>query len=291
MKFIRLNHIGFYRVSGKDSRRYLNSRLTADIKNLAVGQSCLAAALNPQGRTEGFFRVNCVTDDSFLLASDVESEVLEAAIKRYIVADRVTVVNASAEFVCIHFDSELPAANFPSEIEIKPTLSRRTGSNSFDIYLAQQDLERFSSLIKSNGWQSLSQEEFEFKRISQGLPSFPQEINSDSLFFESGIKSAISFKKGCYVGQEVVERVDSHGRVARKLQRLSFSKQDFNLTSAEEVSLVSQEQASIAGKVISVSQSETTGATAAFVLVKNIAAGLPSSVMLNGAEVSLRPIE
>ena len=67
---------------------------------------------------------------------------------------------------------------------------------------------------------ALSEESYNLLRIKQGVPVYPDEINEDVILSECGVLDAVSFSKGCYVGQEVIERSDAIGRLPRALERI-----------------------------------------------------------------------
>ena len=79
-------------LSGKDSLRYLNARLSNDLKNIVPGRALRAAALTPHGKTEGLYLVLQLAEQRYLLICDGGSkEEVIAALKRYMVADRIEV--------------------------------------------------------------------------------------------------------------------------------------------------------------------------------------------------------
>jgi len=98
-----------FRVSGKDSRRYLHNRLSQDIRALMPGQSARAVALSAQGRVEGVFSVWCEGEGRFLLVCDGgDPRVVGSALKRFIVADRVVCDDISSQVSLVHVVSEEP---------------------------------------------------------------------------------------------------------------------------------------------------------------------------------------
>jgi aminomethyltransferase len=62
---------------------------------------------------------------------------------------------------------------------------------------------------------------FESVRVAAGAPRFPNELNEDYIPLEAGVWDAVSFRKGCYVGQEIIARMESRGQTARRLVQLS----------------------------------------------------------------------
>lgn len=187
-------------VSGKDSERYLNARLTAPVKFMKDGDSLPSAALNAKGRVESFLRIKRLSSTEFLLVIDGGLDQL-SVISRFKVADRVEI-------------KELPLLVYHSteggDAEYRVN-SKRVGDTGEDL-LVSEPIQENASL-----------NEFHFQRVLYGMPQFPIEFNEKTLFSEYLIEEAISFKKGCYVGQEVVEKIDALGETPMVLVRFKTS--------------------------------------------------------------------
>ncbi len=181
-------------VAGKDSERYLNARLTAPVKFMKVGDTLPAAALNAQGKVESFLRVKRLDEFQFLLVVD-GGEV--EPITRFKVADRV-------EFIRLPHLVYHSTEGGEAEYRIP---SKRVSDDG-------EDLLVLSPLIENS-----TSEEFHYKRVLYGTPQYPIEFNGKVLFSEYPIPDAISFKKGCYVGQEVVEKIDALGETPKVIVR------------------------------------------------------------------------
>lgn len=281
MKLFSLKNVGVFRVSGKDARRYLNSRLSSDIRGLVQGESCLAAMLSPQGRAEGFFSVRCLNDEEFLLLSDAGGADAVSLLKKFLAADRVAVSDETSQSRVFHVDC------MPKDLGPEYGLlfaSARTGPGSLDIVCAGGGA--VDQRLVGLGFEPLSEAEFEYLRRASGRPAFPSEINNEGLFYEAGMRSAVSFNKGCYVGQEVNERIDSHGRTARRMMRLRTAA---GLIAGEEVSLSAEGGAQFKAKVLSAAWFDSK--TAAFVMVKNDLPTETGVLSLNGARAELLPVE
>jgi folate-binding protein YgfZ len=221
---------------GKDATRYLHNRLTNDIKKLPVGQSCLAAALTPQGKTEGFFTCLRKADSSYLLQCDGGNrDTVQAALRRYIVADRVSIDLLEQPDIVIHCSSQLTTkirliAKIEDEIKshlvsenslsIQAIIPRnRIGSDGFDLWVSRTD-PPFSELNQTlSEAHQLGESAYQQLRLSSGSPQFPDELNDSHLLTEAPVEGIVSHNKGCYVGQEVIERVASRGATPRLLAR------------------------------------------------------------------------
>ena len=195
--------------TGKHAERYLNARLTAKIPALKEGESTLGAALSPQGKTEALFTIYRSKEetDTFILYSDGgDPETILAALARFKVADMVEFEDLSEKAKVLHTsDESLP--------EFGTKIKRKRGPKpGTDLLLL--DEEEVNDPIQSK-------EKYKYFRLSGGTPAFPEEV-TDAIFFPEadGLLSAISYNKGCYAGQETVERVSAIGKLPAKFLSL-----------------------------------------------------------------------
>ena len=210
------------RVSGKDARRYLNNRLSNDLRSAQPGESVSAAALTAQGRVEGLFTVFVEPGDLFYLVCDGGSrDEVTAALKRFIVADRVAVEDVSAQACFVHVSAapdearQLLAPCMPALL-LAP--KRRIAAQGSDCLAVGEAAARVAPQLEAACGEGLTPGEYRLRRTRLGVPSFPEEINGEIILTEAGMRDSVSFKKGCYVGQEVIERSDAIGKVPRTLE-------------------------------------------------------------------------
>lgn len=255
-----------FKVSGKDSRRYLNNRLSHDLRTCPPGSALVAGALTPQGRVEGLFTVYVESDEEFYLVCDGgERQPLFAALGRYIVADRVSILDCSGEAIVGHTTSipaEINSEALGSKIFIAPR--SRIGPSGSDFLIIPSNHATVEGLIAAHLGASISQTEYDLRRFSQNCPAFPCEVNSNIVLTETGLREAVSFTKGCYVGQEVIERSDAIGKLPRHLERIVF---DGLLAIATDNSILDIESKPI-GKVVSMYHDAERSKTKAFALLK-----------------------
>lgn len=215
------------KVSGRDSRRYLNNRLSNDLRSMSPGSSIAAAALTPQGKVEGLFTVLCETDELFYLVCDGGvRQTIFAAVGRYVVADRVSIEDLSLTTTLTHLSgtedevrAEVAAIGQQLDCRVLPSAISPLGLVVISLNTTSASTDTaFASL-----WgEPLSTEEFTRARFARGCPQYPVEVNDDVILTECGLAAAVSFSKGCYVGQEVIERSDAIGRLPRHLERVSL---------------------------------------------------------------------
>jgi folate-binding protein YgfZ len=232
-------------VAGKDRASYLQGLLTNDIQALAPGTGCYSAWLTAQGRMLTDLHV-FESGDMILL--DVPAAELEATLARldqFLFSEDVQLADmaGSLRAVWVH-GPEAPAVvqqtlsglddlnvwadyrNARARFNGEPVVVARVdqlGVRGFCLYVAPAQEAALRDALAAAGAPAASEDALEAARLEAGYPVFGVDMNGDTIPLEAGIEQrAISFTKGCYVGQEVIIRVlhRGHGRVARKLVTL-----------------------------------------------------------------------
>lgn len=256
-------------MSGKDARRYLHNRLSNDIRNLSVGVSTQAGALSAQGRVEGLFSVYCLSEDCFVVLADGgDASQLRATIAKYLVADRVIVEELLPAPWVVHIAVEAEPSGglqIPEADLICTIPRRRVARSGSDLVIRGEAGPRISALCQQRLGSALTDAEYYRLRWKQGVPVFPDEVNDQVILTECGMREAVSFSKGCYVGQEVLERSDAIGKLPRALERVVFQGSD----PIEQGSVVSNAQGASIGKVVSSVKSAVSEQIYAFALLRS----------------------
>jgi tRNA-modifying protein YgfZ len=211
-----------YRVAGMDAERYLHARFAANIKALAEGCFTFGAALTAQGKVEIYatiLREQRVSLPSYLVVVEGgDSESVEKALRRFIVADRVSVEDISPSCTLFTSPTTLTSATASQyavpldEVIIWPHARTSAGGNDVLTFSDHAFSTVVDTMLPSH---PITEDEYSFLRLEYGTPSFPLEVNDSALPFEVGIYHAVAFNKGCYIGQEVIEKMDAYGRVPR----------------------------------------------------------------------------
>lgn len=270
-------------IAGRDAPRYLNARLTNDVKSLAQGHALIAAALSPQGRTQGFFCVLRQADDRFLLVCDGGArETVLAALMKYKVADRVDVADLSATKELLHVvcpDDQLRnifpalptiAMSFSQHGDLFITRRERLGTSGFDIVAPASEMADLVQKFLNAGLRPLTAGEWTLLRLKHGAPSFPDELNEEALFAEAELQGVISFTKGCYTGQEVIEKIAAHGKKPRVLRRLRLPGQHEPADLASSpVSVTLNGATKNIGQIITAAYDSESGSTICFASIKD----------------------
>lgn len=253
-----------FKVTGKDARRYLNNRLSHDLRTIQPGASLVAGALTPQGRVEGLFTVYVEPNDTFYLACDGgERQPLFAALGRYIVADRVSIVDCSSEALVGHIVGDLPR-RAPDQGLCLFSPRKRFGVEGHDLLIISPAISQLREQLLSELGAPLTREAYDIARFRGGFVQYPQEVNENLLLTEAGLREAVSFQKGCYVGQEVMERSDAIGKLPRRVERIVFKRVAALPPQAQVLDL----NAKPIGKIVSVIPATADSQTYAFALLK-----------------------
>jgi tRNA-modifying protein YgfZ len=221
---INLSDRAKIKVTGPDRVRFLNGQLTNDILGLRSGSAISACALTAKGKMCADLFVAANNESHYLDAEAVLRESLMARLEKYIIADDVTLEDSTDEFGLFHLMSpesaetgpEAPALTGPSQPDGTIWMaSNRFGWPGVDLWFPAGQ----AAVVQESLHQSpVDLETAENLRIERGIARWGHELSEDVLPNEAGLdKRAISYTKGCYLGQEVISRIKSVGHVNRHL--------------------------------------------------------------------------
>ena len=221
---------------GRDRARLLHNLTSNEVKKLAPGAACYAFLLSPQGRIQADLYLLSFPEH-FLI--DVEPELPEkvmAHIKRYIIADQVELEDVTASTACIGIEGPAAAAtlsqigapvpeNYAHAAWGDSTVAgiTETGQPGARIYCAAAEGEKIMAKLEAAGAKRASLDDARTVRIENGKPRYGEDIFDKTLPQETQQMHALSFTKGCYLGQEIVERIRAQGHVNKKLVRLEIA--------------------------------------------------------------------
>jgi aminomethyltransferase len=231
-----LSNRGRIVLTGTDRVRWLNGMVTNNIRDLAVGHGVYAFLLNPQGHPQAdLYAYN--RGESLLV--DVDRALLEKVLgifDHYIIMDDVEVSDISDKVAIVGIaglearkllDSIGIEFNDLRPLQFSQVLWRNTrlavtrqdneAVETYDFQLENSSAkpELLEALLNAGATQ-VSDQALELLRIASGIPRYGQDIRDRDLPQETEQARALHFSKGCYVGQEIVERIRSRGSVHRK---------------------------------------------------------------------------
>jgi aminomethyltransferase len=218
---------------GRDRARLLHNLTSNEVKKMTPGTGCYAFLLSAKGRIEADLYLWCFAEH-FLI--DTEPELREKAvrhIRRYIIADQVELEDVTEGTAAIGVEGPGAAAAMaqigapiPSDYAHVAWRERTvagvtaTGQPGVRIYCAASEAAGIVHQLEAAGATLVSAEDARVVRIENGKPRYGEDIRETSLPQETQQMHAINFNKGCYLGQEIVERIRAQGHVNKKLVRL-----------------------------------------------------------------------
>jgi folate-binding protein YgfZ len=230
-------------VSGADRAAYLQGLLTNDVASLKAGEGCYAAYLTAQGRMIADLYVYELGDVILLTVPLEQTTAVLERLDQFVFSEDVQLGDATSAFSTTAIvgpeapgivsvvtgiaEADLAAwpehGNRRGQFDGHAIIVTRVtdpGEAGYDLHVEASGAETLTQRLQALGVAVLNAETAEALRIESGVPRFNRDMDQETIPLEAGIESrAISFSKGCYVGQEVIIRVlhRGHGRVARKL--------------------------------------------------------------------------
>jgi folate-binding protein YgfZ len=236
-------------LTGADRVRFLHGQITNDVKKLRVGEGCYAALTTAKGKMQSDLNVFALQDELLLDFEPGLTASVTQRLEKYIVADDVQVVDvvplygllsvqgqkAEATVRALGLFTEIPSQSYTSVKVTDTTLGEiylinhaRLGSTGFDLFVPSVALpavaDKLIAAAKSIGGRAVGWNAFEIARIEAGIPRFSADMDETNIPLECGIEArAVSYTKGCYIGQEVINRIHTIGHVNRELRGLRLA--------------------------------------------------------------------
>jgi folate-binding protein YgfZ len=252
---------GTAHVRGADAIDYLESQLTNDVATLGAGEGCYAALLDRKGHMQADMRVLILHQDDAWL--DLEPAGTPAALKHlsmYSVGREVEVADAAGEWTIASVIG--PRAAQATGFEgLGPEHAQRFRSwdgvdvlgvatdAGVDLIVRASESEALVNLLRSAGVAEIAEEAAEILRVESGRPRFGRDMTTETIPQEAGINErAVSFTKGCYIGQETVARLHYRGKPNRHLRGLRL---DAPAVSGDPIALSDKEVGRVGTAVLS----------------------------------------
>jgi folate-binding protein YgfZ len=221
-------------LTGSDRVRWLNGMITNNVRDLAVDRGVYAFSLNPQGRIQADLYAYNRGDHLLVDTDESQVEKLLGVFDHYIIMDDVVVSNSSDKLTAIGIagpksEEVLRAAGLEvagletlqlgdaawQQIGVTIVRGDSPACPSYEVWLPPASVSAFWNVLVKAGAVPVGSEAYELFRIAAGVPVYGQDIRERDLPQETEQGRAVHFSKGCYVGQEIVERIHSRGNVHR----------------------------------------------------------------------------
>lgn len=234
---------------GADRKRFLHGQVTNNVNDLPVGQGNYAALVTAKGKLQSDLYVYQLAEEILLDFEPGLSATVAQRLEKYIIADDVQVVDVSEHYGLLTVQGPkaseaVLALGLLQSLPTKPlhfssikdeqlgevyVMNQPRGTaQGFDLFVPTPSLstmaERLMTLVQSLGGRVCGWQALETVRIEAGFPRFGMDMDETNLAPEAGIEGrAISYNKGCYIGQEVIARIRTYGQVAKALRGLRIT--------------------------------------------------------------------
>lgn len=222
-------------VGGADAAEYLQGQLTNDVEALTPGTGCYAALLDRKGRMQGDMRV-LRTDAGFLIDTEaVAGDAVVRHLSMYKVGRDVSIEDASDARAIVSVigpaaaEVALGGPRGPEHAHRQASVGKIAGlavatDLGVDLVAGTTDVEALKRELRDAGAEPVGEPAAEILRVEGGRPRFGHEMTTATIPEEAGINErAVSFSKGCYIGQETVARLHYKGKPNRRLRGLRLA--------------------------------------------------------------------
>jgi folate-binding protein YgfZ len=225
------------RITGRDRRSWLHGQVTQDVNGLPEWRGAYAAILTPQGRMVSDLRIFALPDALLLDAPAGTETPLADYLDRYLIMERAEIEDVTDELAHLSLQGPVSSCAVGALLGDEATklamweIAERTyqddplyvtraahcGEDGFDVFVpsakaaslwAALSQHRSEFAVHSVGWDALN-----VRRVEAGIPWWGEELGSSIVPLEARLESAIHFRKGCYVGQEIIARIEARGHV------------------------------------------------------------------------------
>jgi folate-binding protein YgfZ len=230
-------------LTGADRARFLHGQVTNDVKSLRAGDGCYAALTTAKGKLQTDLYIYALADELLLDFEPGLTAAVSERLEKYIVADDVQVVDVAPLFGLLSVQGlkaeaavrgmgltiDLPAKALGSARIDDPTFGEiylmnqsRLGHSGYDLFVPVAAvaalLEKLVAAASVVGGRPCGWDAYEIARVEAGVPRFGADMDETNFPQECGIEQrAMSYQKGCYIGQEVLNRIHTVGHVNRSL--------------------------------------------------------------------------
>ncbi len=227
--------VEFLALGGPDALDFLHRMSTNDLLALKIDQATPTVLITEKGRIIDLVTVVRRQNDLLLLTSLGSASLIQAWLQKYIIMEEIQIDDVSHEFssqlfigphaiTSVNEQLNTVVPERPNEI-IRAAVDGVERSFFRSSYGRMEAVQMIAPGMKSSlplSLPTLAPEVLNAIRIEEGIPAYPSELNARVNPLECGLRSCISFTKGCYIGQEVIARLDTYKKVQRSLCGFAF---------------------------------------------------------------------
>lgn len=223
------------RLTGGDRLEFLHGQVSNEVKRLRVGETNAALMLNVKGHALALMRAFRREDDLFVAVEGGAGAAVRTQFQAHIIFDQVAIEDLTDALSTLTVQGEeaeavlesglktgLPAEGQFSQIpfqnaKVLVSKAARSLPGGFDLHVLTRDAPALFEVLRRAGAAPAGEDALCAARVTAGLPSAEGEGGEGVLPQEAGLEFAVSYRKGCYLGQEIMARVEARGNVRRRL--------------------------------------------------------------------------
>lgn len=298
---------GKLEINGKNAVQFINGLVTNEVKTLKAGEGVLTAFLNTQGKVVAICRIYKVGERLFIEMESERRETIFKNLSRFVLAGEFFINDASEQYALISLQgpravdlisestgqmikAEPEFLIYESEINRRNILvasHSRCGGAGFDLFIPAEYVSAVKQELLNRGVlfgaRQVGGEALEVARIEAGIPREGVDVTENNILLEAGYEKAVSYTKGCYLGQEIIARIHWRGQPARQLRGLFIDADELPLPGVE----LYAEDGKKVGEITSAARSFALGQVIALGYVHRyyLKAGTALTMKLDGAEL------
>jgi folate-binding protein YgfZ len=228
-----VSHFGKVRITGRDRQKFIHSMVSSDVKDLKAGEGVLSVFLDVKGHIQADMKFYAFPDMLLMVLQHYVRDKILQGLDRYIISEDVTMKDVTEEYGMLQLlgsqaESFLQSHNvtaLPQKLYSFTSMSFN-GTNAhlirlgvgFAILCAAGDT---TALLNQFDLPLVGARAFEIYRIENGLPLMHRDMDESNFPQEARLDAALNFSKGCYLGQEVMARIDAQGHVNKQLMGIA----------------------------------------------------------------------
>lgn len=271
-----LSHWAKIRITGPDRKTYLHGLTTNEVNKLSPGQGNYSLILTAQGKVLADLWVLNREEEVLLIAQAHLRQTIHGTLDKYLIMEDAAIQDVNDDFALLSLQGPqsetilrklIGSGDVPSEdyhhAEVRwkdiPLIVLRvshTGEDGYDMILEREHADAVWTALTEAGAKPVGMEALEILRVEAGIPICGKELDQTVIPQEAALHHALSFTKGCYVGQEVVARLHFRGHVNRELTKFVLETHEV----PDEVVQLHQEEKQV-GKITSAVRSPRLGST------------------------------
>jgi folate-binding protein YgfZ len=228
-------------VLGTDAQAFLNGQVTNNVKDLKIGEGGYAALVSAKGKLQSDLNIYRLENELLLDCEPGFSEAVAQRLEKFIIAEDAQVLDVASQYGLWSVQGSKAAALVASlspnfiippkasawtKVEEKAgediylTSMSRLRSQGLDLFVPASAMQDMAARLLERGGRLCGWQALETARLEAGVPRFGADMDETNLAPEALDTRAISYSKGCYIGQEVIARVRTYGQVAKALRGL-----------------------------------------------------------------------